>query len=460
MNFKKNIIKNLFASFFGKFSNTLIRLLQVPLLIYFLGVEDFGRWTVLYTIPSWLALANIGFGTVAANQMTIYLAEKHVEKVNKVYSSTFALLFIILILGIISTFTFVSFIDWESFLKSHSPGSRENEFEYAVIFMAITIFITFFYGLIDGTFRASRKAHVSIYLASFIPWLNLLALFIVLKYSTRFDLLSLGMLLANIVFLIIYFIISKKVSPEIKFSFKYIDIKEFKNLFKKGFAFQAFPLGNALTIQGNIFIIQILLGPTYVALFSTVKTIVNIVKQGIDIINQSSWPELSHLIGKKDFQSAMKIHRYGITASIILSIFGVLFLLFFGEILYVKWTGNNIVLPKRLFLLMLIPIPLNALWNTSSVVHLASNLHEKLAVRYLLYSSITFVATYFLTYFFGIEGTAISIVVLELLLIPYVVKTSIQITQDSWLGFKNDVFLIAINTPKILITKVKLVLKI
>ena len=223
--------------------------------------------------------------------------------------------------------------------------------------------------------------------------------------------------------------------PIMTFSFKLIDVTYFKELFKKGVAFQAFPLGNALSIQGNILIIQLLIGPLAVALFGTAKTLVNVVKQVIDIINQASWPELSHLMGSQDYDRAKYIHRIGVLLSLIISIGGVLFLLFFGKSIYSLWTGNSINLPYHILILLLLPVPLNALWFTSSVVHMASNRHEGLAIRYLIAAACSTISSIGLTYFFGLEGTAISLLVMEILLIPYVIKYSIKLTGDDWNSF-------------------------
>src|SRR5665647_450785 len=92
MSVKKNIFKNASAQIISKASSSVIRLLQVPLLIHFLGVEDFGRWTVLYTIPSWLAFTNLGFGSVGANQMSMFVANGDLQNARKVFSTTLAII--------------------------------------------------------------------------------------------------------------------------------------------------------------------------------------------------------------------------------------------------------------------------------------------------------------------------------------------------------------------------------
>jgi hypothetical protein len=86
-------------------------------------------------------------------------------------------------------------------------------------------------------------------------------------------------------------------------------------------------------------------------------------------------------------------------------------------------------------IVFLLPIPFNALWFTSSVVHMATNQHAGLARRYLGAALLSAISCYFLARFAGLEGAALSSLVMDLLLIPYVLKHSLYLTGDSWHEF-------------------------
>ena len=449
MSVKNNILKNAAANIFSKFSNTFIRLLQVPLLIHFLGVADLGRWTVLYTIPSWLAFTNLGFGSAGANQISMFIANGDLNNARKVFSTTLAVIFLISILGSIISILIAPFIHWEILLKSSEL--RHREFYLTVIWMCINIFTAFFYEAFGGIFRAAHKTHIGVLLASTLPWINLAAIYISLHFSLRFDYIALSLLFSNILFLIMYVTLSLKTMPELSFSIKFVQPSQFKYLFRKGFAFQTFPIGNALVIQGNILIIQIILGPAAVALYSTAKTLVNTIKQAMDIISQATWAELSHLIGANDLKQAAIIHRVGVALAIVVSVLGVIVLTIFGGKIYNLWVGRSMLLPFHLLVFFLIPMPLQSLWITSSVVLMASNKHEGLAVRYILAALISSIACVLLTYTLGIEGAAFSIGIMDIILIPYVIKNSLLITNDNWSDFLFGVFNYIKNSPRLII---------
>jgi O-antigen/teichoic acid export membrane protein len=66
---------------------------------------------------------------------------------------------------------------------------------------------------------------------------------------------------------------------------------------------------------------------------------------------------------------------------------------------------------------------------------MASNKHEGLAIRYLIATVIAVVACWLLAYSIGIEGAAVSTILVDFILIPYVLRKSLFITKDTWMDF-------------------------
>jgi O-antigen/teichoic acid export membrane protein len=295
--------------------------------------------------------------------------------------------------------------------------------------------ISFLGELFNGRYRAAQKAYIPMILSSFQAWIELLFIFTILNFSTQFDSIAFSVLCSTILYLLIYQWLSLKAFPKISFSIKQIKLFGFKRLFKKGFAFQAFPLGNALLFQGNLLIVQVILGPAAVALFGTVRTMVRTINQGLELINKSIWPEMSYLFGAGDSKAVVKLHRAGVGFSIIIAFCGIIFLGSVGVVLYELWVGKVMILSYHLLLLFLVSIPFNALWTTSSVVLIASNQHEGLAKRYVLATSMAAIACGVLSFYFGIEGAAVSVTIADLILIPYVLKQSLRLTEDSYKDF-------------------------
>lgn len=433
MSLKISLLRNLGAGTWGNISLVLVRLMQVPLLLLFLGVEDYGRWLIISSLPSWLSLANLGFGSVASNEMTMAVAAGDMPKARSLFSTAFALIIGIGVAGLLLTALIAPFVPWEDILLV--SDRRHKELSYAVGWLVMSVLISFFGELFGGRFKAAQKAHVGILISSLRPWISLLLLFVVLNFTTRFDYIAFASFCAIVIYLVLQGWLSSRVIPEIHFSLPELDKKWVKDLFKKGIAFQAFPLGNALLFQGNLLVVQAILGPAAVALFGTARTLVRSVNQVLALINHSIWPELTYLFGAGDKQRAARLHRVGVGMSITVAFAGVFTLALAGPFLYEFWVGKTIVLPRKLLMIFLLPIPFNALWITSSVVHSACNQHEGLAKRYLAATILSLFFCLILAHFKGIEGAALSTLVVDMLLIPYVFSRSLKLTGDSWKAF-------------------------
>jgi O-antigen/teichoic acid export membrane protein len=434
---KKALFKNFLAGGWGKISSVLFRLVQIPILLSFLGIEDYGRWLVLYTLPSWLSLANLGFGSVAANDISIATGQGDMVKARMIFSSTLRVVTYIVAGGCILMLPAAIFLDWEKFLQL--PADRHNEIMWVLIWFTLSTLLSFFGEIFQARFRAARQAHVFILISSFRPWVELLIMIIILQFTTRFDHLALSLLISTILFIVAVQWMSYRAMPQLSYSSSLVQKNQFRNLFRKGLAFQAFPLGNALIYQGNIIIVQLILGPVAVAIFGSVRTLVRSINQMLELINQVMWPELSILFGTGDLHKAARLHRLGVVLSIGIAFIFVLALGVFGEKLFAVWTGGAFVLSKTLLLLFLLPILFNSLWFTSSVIHMASNNHEGLAVRYLVAMVLAVIGCGIFSYLFGLEGAAISTIIADIVLIPYVFRVSLSLTGDTLQNFMRGI---------------------
>jgi O-antigen/teichoic acid export membrane protein len=293
------------------------------------------------------------------------------------------------------------------------------------------MFASFLGELFYGRFRAAEKAHQAILITSFQSWTELLFLFVALQFTTRFDYLAAAVLTGTLLYVAGYGVLSFFAYRDLTFRLVDVKVARFRELFRKGFAFQAFPLGNALLFQGNLLAVQLILGPAAVALFGTVRTLVRVLNQALELVSKSIWPELSYLFGKENFDEIRRLHRMGVGLCVVLAVGGVVGLAAVGPFLYDLWVGDAIALSFTLLLFFLLPIPFNALWLTSSTVLMACNRHEGLAKRYILATGLAAVGCAVLTWLLGIRGAAFSTVIADLILIPYVLHHALTLSRDA-----------------------------
>jgi O-antigen/teichoic acid export membrane protein len=433
MRLNRSFYKNVGANLFSKSSNAVARIIQIPFLIYYLGVEEFGVWTILFTIPSWLSFSNLGFGTIASNQIAIYSTRNNLNRACQVFSSA---VFIVTITAIIfsSLFCLGLFLyDINIFLKIKS--TRRDEINYSLLWICFTVFISFYFEIYNGIFRSVDKAHLYVLISGSLPWINLLACFIAFQFSGKLNILSFSIFISNLVFLITTIIMCSKLNPKIKFSGNFVSYNDLRYLLQKGFYFQGFSIGNAFTIQGSLMIIQQILGPVYVTIFSSTRTLINSVKQIQELIGASIWPELTKSMAIYDNYSSQYLHRMSVSISFFLSLINCIILFSLGSWIFEIWLGGNVELPQKLLLLFLLPLPFNAVWFSSSIVHYANNNHEGLSRIYFYCSILYLLFFYLFTINFGMNGAAFVGLFIDLIMLPYVIHKSLLLTSDNLVDF-------------------------
>ena len=61
------------SNWVSRLAGSLIQLVQVPVFLHFWSVPMYGEWIAVNAIPSYLSFSNIGFGSVASNEMTMLM---------------------------------------------------------------------------------------------------------------------------------------------------------------------------------------------------------------------------------------------------------------------------------------------------------------------------------------------------------------------------------------------------
>ena len=109
----------------------------------------------------------------------------------------------------------------------------------------------------------------------------------------------------------------------------------------------------------------------------------------MSMINQAVWPEISMAYGAKKMELSRALHRHACQASIWISLLSVAGLLIAGQWIIKIWTLGKAIPEPSFFYLMLSVLVANSLWYASSMVPVAINRHEKMALYYLCVTGVS-----------------------------------------------------------------------
>lgn len=192
----------------------------------------------------------------------------------------------------------------------------------------------------------------------------------------------------------------------------------------------AFPIGNALSLQGLTIAVGTTLGVGAVVVFSTTRTITRVALLAMSSINSAVWPELSRSVGSDRVDEARAILRRATQVSLAVSLSLVVVLALLGPAIIRSWTHGIVDPPRELLYVLLLVVVGNSVSNTLSTVLFATNQHRGLAMVYLLGVVVAVLAAIPLSSALGLPGTAMALLVIEVGMVVYVLPAALRVVKD------------------------------
>lgn len=437
MTVKRNITFNLFANIYSQAVTVAHQLVAVPIFLSLWGMELYGEWLVLYTLPGYLLMCDCGFSSAAINRMTMfYSAGKH-KDARKALQAAFVFLISICVLLLVLS----NIVLWSVNIKSLLNFSTLTMGQIQIILLSLIIysFSGMLTRLVSGIFRAVGRNALGVIITSTFRLIDPFIIFILLKNNVAAEILALTLAAKNVLGLIAMVLLSKRISRDLAIGFKYFDLNEVKETMPYGLAYMAMPISNAISNQGFVLIANNSLGAVGVVVYCTVRTLMNTLQKLMAVMNLSVYPEVSMLYAKKDFNSIRTLHRLFVSVSLwMVLLVGAALIIVYPYVLNV-WTRGKVEASLGLILAFVSGTLLRSAWYTSSVVLLATNSHKGFAKRLLFSSVVMIIPGVILCRLFGLPGLPIATMLRDILITWYVLKSSCELIDDSCRRFLIDI---------------------
>ena len=268
---KQRLKKNISSGFGLVSAQVLIQFLFPPLMIVFWGIENFGIWILVTSIPATLSFFNINFSYAAKQEMTIFHTKKEFNKVNEIFQNNILLTILNIIFFTIIIFLFYFFFSLEMFSALKNMPLKELNIILILIFLAF--YLDVFNSISITGISYLGKLYIPDLIASSSELISKLSIiFVGIIYDSLIYAASV-LLIVNVIKTIIYFyffIINNKI---FKFSFNLLSIKVSKRLFKLSIAPQLENITNLLKNNGQILLFGLFFNPQIIAYVSTCKTL-------------------------------------------------------------------------------------------------------------------------------------------------------------------------------------------
>ena len=430
---RHRLLVGFLTTWVSKLASTLIQFIQVPLLLHFWSLPLNGEWMILTAIPAYLGFSDIGFGSVAGNEMTMLMARGEQDAALAVFQSCWWLITLLLAVAGALMSLAIYFLPMSRLL--HLQSISNGDARSILFWLGLAVLLSQLEQLLQSAWRCIARYSYGNFVKSTLSLLAFAVQLVpvCLGYGPRTAAMALA--LANMgATLLLCFLVRRDI-PWISFGWSHASRAEVKRLARPAIAFLGFPLGNALNIQGTLMAVGYALGPRDVVIFGTARTVSRIALQIVQMVNNTVWPELSIAFGAGDLGLVRTLHRRACQVALFISFSVVITVAILGPTFLHHWTIGKVPPSAGLIDLLLVVVVFYSLWSTSSTLVSAINQHERLALLYSAATGFTVVATYAAARGWGLYGAALSLLLSELIMNTYVLPSSLRIARDSWGAF-------------------------
>lgn len=323
--------------------------LAIPLMIRYLGQEQFGVWSTLLTVMSWIVFFDLGVGNGLRNKVAEALAKNDKSEAANYIASGYSLIGVIaLVLWLLVT-CLSFFIPWQAVFNTHAipEDTLRLTVQIAVFFVACN----FWLGLINALLGALQKTAMTS-LGQLISNVLALLLVFILERTTDVNIIYLALgygislVLANSVLSVWFFQKHRELRPNPS-----MDKKHIPPLLSIGLKFFTIQIAVLIIFTTDKMLITQLFGPQYVAQYEVIFKLFSVITFGHALISAPLWSAYTDAYHRYDMQWMKRMLRKQ------LIIFGALamLVLFIGLLtkpIIALWIGPEMVVSAPLIIVM------------------------------------------------------------------------------------------------------------
>ena len=273
--------------------------LAVPLMIRYLGPEQYGIWSTLLSIMSWVVFFDLGIGNGLRNKLAESLAKHQVSEAAGYIASGYTWIGVISLLLFVLIASAVFFIPWQTVFNTQivSTPTLRN----AVLMAAFFVLLNFWLGLINQILNAAQKTS-SVVLGQLISNASALLMVFILSQATDTSLLYLvaaygsSMVLANLLLSLWFYNKHRELRPKLSFEQQHIH-----PLLSVGLQFFVIQIAVLIIFTTDKILITQLFGPQYVTQYDVVFKLFSIISILHGLLTAPLWSAYTDAYHRADF---------------------------------------------------------------------------------------------------------------------------------------------------------------
>ena len=426
------VLRGIGANVSFQAASTIAQLALVPVFAARWGVALYGVWLLLFTLPSYIVMADLGLASAAGNDITARVARGDRAGAVAIYQA-------VRVVGLVAGGVVVLIVGVT--LYAVAPGlldglGRILGGDARPLAMALTLYgaIGLQTSVVNQAYRATGGYALFGYLNAGLVLAETLGALTLVLAGARPTGVAGWYVAARAVNSVALSLIVARRAPWLVALRWQSSARVLRPLLRPAAAMMALPGATAASIQGTVLVIGAVAGPAAVPAFTAVRTLSRVALQAVMVVNHAIMPAMTaaHATGDE-----ARVGRYALAsfaASLALALPGALALLIGGRWFVAVWTQGALSPGLPLLAVMGATMMLNAIWLPAANLILAINRHEGYSWLYLLLSLAAVALCVPLTRSLGTAGAGLTLLMVDAVMLVHIAVLSRRLGLFSWRG--------------------------
>ncbi|SHO66867.1 Membrane protein involved in the export of O-antigen and teichoic acid [Pseudoxanthobacter soli DSM 19599] len=412
------VLRGAGANIYVQIVRAIGQLVSVPILIKYWGVDTYGLWLLLFSVPGYLVVADFGLAQAATAEMLAHVAKGRRADAVATYRAVRILVLAInaacLLLAAVLAFGLLSGV--------LAPYDERAGGSVALVLMILTLYgtITIQNGVTSSGYIATGGYALNSYIIGTMYLAETVASWIVVGLGGSIVHAALSYLVVRGVTSVIMMIGLRRRAPWLAEGGWSASPTHIRRLLRPAAALVALTGGQAATIEGGTMVVGLANGAMAVPVFTTARTLTRVALQAVLVVNRAMMPSFS-IANATDGRARMK--RFALI-SVALSLACSLPIMagaaLFGPELISLWTHGHVRPDLTFLMLMALSMALNSLWLPLSNLLTSINRQAGFAYFFLFASLAGLGLCLLLSRPFGLTGVAIAMVAVDFVMLVWV----------------------------------------
>lgn len=373
---------------YSQIATLAVQLALVPFFLSIWGKTLYADWLVITGIPTFLALLDLGVAQSSANRATILAAAGDWDGAKRSLQTAAVSSLCVGGAIILLVLTLMTSLDLSSILNLKEINSSEAKKILIIISTGLSIHLLS--GPIDAWFRSIDRAATGAFLLANRRIVDVLVSMAVLVSGGGALQLAASLLLFQVLSLFVCIALAKKFSPQQILGLSHASWREWKSTIKPALAYTAFPISQAMTLQGGVQVLNQIGSADTIVAFTMARTLMRLVLQVGVVCNNALKPMLSRLYGAGSHESAIKFTlKVSLISSFLASTLYIFFVFAGPEIVHI-WGMNKVDIDSYQLAIVGAHAIINVFWFVPAAYLIAKNDHSRIALVYGISTTVAF----------------------------------------------------------------------